>query len=250
MANICKQRTPMGFIKQEMDTIVKRYLPHPLNTQIRIDNAQQIAAHFLAISLGFPYAMAGSQRDLMDEFIERNAAPCPLVECTTAVANFLTWDEVGGHYAVLQSGVAGLLNILDTNTNFHGSMLKNDLTRIFNTTIHPEFSITGPYLRELCCQFAHSNNARRCAAFASFERHAEICISAFWQGINTLSPLDKRDFKYFDIHIGDDDPAEFYHVQATEGLVEKLGAHHPDEFLDAFETTFQRHVQWSNDVSQ
>src|SRR5690606_16146712 len=123
--------TRIGRIRAGIDAAMVRHLPHPFYAGMTRDNALHVAQHFLGISLGFPYAQAGSQLALLDEIIDENRAPRAAVEVTTAVGNFLSWDETGGHWTVLQQGNAGLPNILDTGRNFHGNMLKRDLASIF-----------------------------------------------------------------------------------------------------------------------
>jgi len=237
------------YIRRGLDSVAARYLPHPFIERVTSANVSSVSRHFLAISLGFPYAISGAQLEVMQGFIGRNAAPDPLFECSAAVAIFLAWDEVGGNRAMLQHGMAGLQYIMNTQENFHGNLLKRDLEKILGEEVRPDFSLTGGYLNQLREQFANADHVQRCAAFVAFERHAEYVITALWSRLSALYGLHKSEFPYFDVHIGDEDPGEFYHVVMTEALIEKLVGDRLAEFLPAFERYFRTHIQWSTSIS-
>lgn len=242
---------PRGHLSsRSFDEIIERYLPHPFVNGIHHENAEQVSRRYLAMSLGFPYVQAGAQRGFLDAMIQSNSAADPLVEITTVVGNFLTWDETGGHGAVLTSGNAGLPRILHTD-RFHGNLCKSDLSKILDKPIEPEFDITGPYLVELRDLLGSQDSIVRCATMVSFERHAELVIRSLWDRLATLFPTNSAsELPYFETHVGGDDPAEAYHIQMTQGMIDHIVTT-PSEaqmFLKAFECTFATHIRWSADI--
>ncbi|MDE0005671.1 MAG: hypothetical protein OXQ29_23525 [Rhodospirillaceae bacterium] len=185
----------------------------------------------------------------MDEFIAANERPRPSVELTTVVGSFLCWDETGGHGQVLNHGNAGLPFALETEQHFHGNLLRRDLHRIFGRPIAPDFSITGPYLKSLQHYIGSPDDIWRCASMVSFERHAELVITALWQRLAALFDVDKDSLEYFTTHVGGDDAAEDYHVQMTERLIDRIvTGEEVDRFLGAFDTCFTLHLDWSADI--
>jgi len=221
--------------------------PHPFLAGITAENVDLVAQRFLAISIGFPYAQAGSQSRLLDAMVARRTGPRASIELTTVVANFLCWDETGGHSVVLEQGNRGLPRILETGRNFHSNLLKQDLHRIFRREILPEFDVTGPYLIALRDALGDEDDVRRCAAMVAFERHAELVITSFWRRLTDLFGAELgSDLSYFSTHVGDHDPAETYHVSMTGGMIERI----VDEaelgrFMAAFEESFEMHLRWS-----
>lgn len=221
--------------------------PHPYLDGITRDNVHLVAQRFLAISIGFPYAQAGAQSRLLDAMIDDGHAPREAIELTTVVANFLCWDETGGHRVVLGHGNRGLPAILETHRTFHANLLKQDLRRIFGHDVEPAFDVTGPYLRALREALGDHDDVRRCAAMVSFERHAAMVITAFWRRLTELFGAELgAELGYFSTHVGDDDPAEAYHVSMTGGMIDRIVADGDlDRFVAAFEQTFELHMAWS-----
>jgi len=221
--------------------------PHPYLAGITRDNVLLVAQRFLAISIGFPYAQAGSQSRLLDGMVARGDAPRDAIELTTVVANFLCWDETGGHRVVLGQGNRGLPAILDTGRTFHANLLKHDLRRIFGHEVEPAFDVTGPYLLALRDALGDEDDVRRCAAMVSFERHAALVITAFWRRLTELFGAELgAELGYISTHVGDDDPAEAYHVSMTGGMIDRIVAERElGRFMTAFEETFAMHIAWS-----
>lgn len=226
--------------------------PHPFLAGITAENVDLVARRFLAISIGFPYAQAGSQSRLLDGMVARRAGPRDSIEVTTVVANFLCWDETGGHSVVLEQGNRGLPRILETGRNFHSNLLKHDLRRIFGQEVQPEFDVTGPYLLALRDALGDEDDVRRCAAMVSFERHAALVITSLWRRLTDLFGAELgAELGYFSTHVGDDDPAETYHVSMTGDMIERIvGESELGRFMAAFEETFAMHMRWSASCCQ
>jgi len=226
--------------------------PHPFLDGITAENVDLVAERFLAISIGFPYAQAGSQSRLLEGMVARRTGPRDSIELTTVVANFLCWDETGGHSVVLEQGNRGLPRILETGRNFHSNLLKHDLNRIFRREVLPEFDVTGPYLLALRDALGDEDDVRRCAAMIAFERHAALVITSFWRRLTDLFGAELgADLGYFSTHVGDDDPAETYHVSMTGGMIERIvGEADLGRFMAAFEDSFETHLKWSSSCCQ
>jgi hypothetical protein len=221
--------------------------PHPFLAGITAGNVGLVARRYFAMSIGFPYAQAGSQSRLLDGMVARRAAPRDTIELTTVVANFLCWDETGGHSVILAQGNQGLPRILETGRNFHSNLLKHDLRRLFGQEVEPEFDVTGPYLLALRDALGDDDDVRRCAAMVAFERHAALMIASFWRRLTDLFGAELgAELGYFSTHVGGDDPAEAYHVSMTGGLVDRIvDDAELGRFMAAFEENFEMHMRWS-----
>lgn len=233
-------------VEHTISQIVAR-ASHPFRTGITAANVHLVARRYLAMSIGFPYAQAGAQSRLLDGLIARRVAPRDSIELTTVVANFLCWDETGGHAVVLGHGSQGLPRILETGSNFHCNLLKHDFQRIFGRELQPEFDVTGTYLLALRDALGDDDDVRRCAAMVAFERHAALMITSFWHRLIDLFGAELgAELRYFTTHVGGDDPAEPYHVSMTASMIDRI----VDEaqlgrFVTAFEDNFAMHVRWS-----
>ncbi|UEM11390.1 hypothetical protein J4G43_043825 [Bradyrhizobium barranii subsp. barranii] len=99
--------------------------PHPFASQMSGDQVASLLPEYLAMSQAFPYLQAGSQRDLIFDAMHQNRDIGRDIELTSVVANFICWDETGGHGGILRGGKAALPDILLTE-NFHSNLLRKD----------------------------------------------------------------------------------------------------------------------------
>jgi hypothetical protein len=225
---------------------------HPFRKGVTSHNARHVLAHYLAMSVAFPYLQAGAQQRLIQACIDENRDVRPEEELTTVVGNFLTADETGVNYVLGRHGISGLPQLLDTDSYFHSNLLRADLRAIFGQDVAPQFDgATAQYLRRLSDDLADPDDVKRCAAMVAFEAHAERMIEALWERLVELFPLDKDQLVYFRIHVGCDDPAEVHHVAMTSRMIEQVVPEEEEAaFLQAFERAYSRNIDWCEALTQ
>jgi hypothetical protein len=242
---ILSKREP--FLKAAVDSICSAYFfQHPFENITEKHDEEWILANYLAMSQAFPYLQAGAQKELIfDVIAAREEVPYDF-EITAAIMNFLCWDETGGHFAVLENGQAGLKNILDTANRFHSNILKDDLEKLFGKGIKPNYSLyTRRYLMDLYAQLSQLDSVKRVAAMVAFERHAHQMITALWKSLSPVANIDKNSLRYFKMHVGDDDPAEAYHVDLTFQMIDKVvDIESEQRFYNAFRESYEANVTW------
>jgi len=196
---------------------------HPFN---QIESKEQIITllpHFLGLSLAFPYIQAGSQLSLVLESINANQDISHHAEITSVVGNFLCWDETGGHYIIERYGKGGLPKILETKKYFHSNLLRRDIKILTGNEIIPDFSDpTKSYLLLLIKGLSNKDPIIRCAYMVAFEIHASTIIESLWVAIKKFFFNDTNELIYFKSHVGDDDPAEAYHVDMVHKMLELI----------------------------
>jgi hypothetical protein len=220
--------------------------PHPFQGPLGRDLLQSLLPEYLAMSQAFPYLQAASQRDGIFEAMALNQDLPEDFELTSAVGNFLCWDETGGHHAVLGKGNAGLPEILETGRNFHSNLLRRDAARILGRPVRPNYSpVTRRYLQALYRGLASPDAVRRCAQMFAFETHAAEMIQALWGSVAEATGLAREELTYFQVHAGGDYPAEAYHGEMTRRMVDRVVP--PRErarFVDEYLTAYGLNVAW------
>ncbi|WP_024508510.1 GFA family protein [Bradyrhizobium sp. ARR65] len=219
--------------------------PHPFAAEMSKDQLALLLPEYLAMSQAFPHLQAGSQKDLVFDAISRNRDLPRHVELTSAVANFICWDETGGHSLVLQGGNAALSRILDTEHS-HSKLLRNDASRLLGRDIHPNYgTTTRRYLRILYEGLSAKDPLVRCAYMVAFELHADEMIQQLWATLVKAFDVPADDLEYFRVHVGGQDPAEKYHGEMTSGLISKLvPADSVARFLDEFGRAYLVNREW------
>ncbi|MDA9420886.1 hypothetical protein XH97_01630 [Bradyrhizobium sp. CCBAU 53380] len=228
-----------------------RYLfgPHPFASQLSEDQVTRLLPEYLAMSQAFPYLQAGAQRDLIFDAIHHNRDLTRDIELTSVVANFICWDETGGHGRVLQGGNAALPDILLTE-NFHSNLLKKDASQLLGRAILPNYSsTTKQYLHSLYAGLSSKDSLVRCAYMVAFELHAADMIQSLWTTLAKTFKARPDDLEYFRSHVGGEDPAEKYHGEMTSRLIgELVQADGRGRFLDEFVRAYRLSVQWCHDL--
>jgi hypothetical protein len=238
-------------IRQFLDTVCRlEFQFHPFSNLSDQVDLEWILANYLAMSQAFPFLLAGAQKGLIFSVMSRGEDMPPEYEMTTAVMNFLCWDETGGHQAILEQGQPGLPNILETQDRFHANLLKKDLAQIFGREIKPCYSmLTQQYLIDLFNGLASLNSIQWVAAMVAFERHAQQMIEALWTGLSLKLSINKDNLFYFKIHVGGDDPAEAYHVDLTFQMIENIvKLEGEDEFYSSFAKCYALSFNWCQDL--
>lgn len=222
---------------------------HPYYTISREANYEKILANFLAMSQAFPYIQAGSHYAVAQHFISKNRDIPEAAEITSVVGTFLCWDEMGGLYPTITRGLQALPGLLDTKY-FHSNILKKDCFFLFGKNINPNYSgLTQDYLDALYQALSSTDNIERVAMMVTFEAHADTMIQALWHSLCEKFQCPRDKLAYFRMHVGGDDPAEAYHVETTERMIQKII--HKDQhanFQKAYEKSMQLHIEWCADV--
>ncbi len=223
--------------------------PHPFAAEMSKDRVASLLPEYLAMSQAFPYLQAGSQKDLIFDAIHRNRDLPRDVELTSVVANFICWDETGGHSRVLQGGNAALPSILNTE-NFHSKLFKRDAWRLLGRAVQPNYSATtSRYLRALYHGLSSRDPIMRCAYMVAFELHAAAMIQALWTTLVRTFDARSNDLEYFQLHVGGEDPAEKYHGEMTSRLISELvPADCNSRFLDEFDRAYGLSLEWCRNL--
>jgi hypothetical protein len=236
------------------DTIVSNGLDmHSFSSGLNNDNIYKVLGNFLAMSQAFPYIQSVAYKDLVWSCIENNQDISLDIEITSVVGAFLVWDEFGGHYKTLLDGNKGLPRILDTSA-FHANLLKEDIKNLLNIDdIKPIYSlITKEYLTELQEGLSSDDRIIRCACMVAFENHAGNMLLALWNSLEKIyKDIDKNSLIYFSVHVGDNDPAEIYHIEMTNKMIELLISEDEiDIFLNYFKKFYKLNYDWCEDIKK
>lgn len=247
------QATPINtdIINQLENVIEKKFSVHPFLSQVTKQNALVVMRHYYAMSQGFPYIQAGAYRNIILSAIQNNQSVSKPYEETFVVGAFLSFDETGGNFLLRQKGISALPELLDTDKNFHASLLRKDNLALFGKDLEPDFSNpTGDYLKQLMTDLGAKDSVRRCAAMVAFEMHAGQMIEALWSSISTIFPtIEKDSLEYFKVHVGGDDPQEEYHKLLTKRMTSSLiPPGKTAAFLKHFERCYANNVKWCKDI--
>lgn len=211
--------------------------PHPFSNVGENCDFHTLLSNYLAMSQAFPLLQAGSQKELIFNSMLRNKAIPKEIELTCVVANFLCWDETGGLYPTIANGLKALPRLLETQ-RFHANILRSDCVKLLNQNIEPNFSpLTTLYLVELYAGLSSLDHIVRLAHMVSFELHAHTMISALWESLIHVFGNPAQKLPYFMLHVGGEDPAERYHVEMTQRLIEEIVK--PSQ-REAFESLFKK----------
>ena len=240
-------------ISNEIDNIIlNNFKIHPFSFGVTKRIIESILSQYLAMSEAFPYLQAASQKKLILNTIQNNKDIEKEIELTSVVGNFLCWDETGGHSTILKYGNKGLTKILDTEKNFHANMLKKDVKKILNKNILPNYTNTiASYLLNLLKGLKSLDHIERCAFMVSFENHVSIMIDSLCKSIVELFKIDKDELIYFKVHVGEDDPAEVYHIEMTERMISEIVPESRfDEFINKFMLSYKLHYDWCEVIKE
>ncbi len=237
---------PSADICRRLQTIVRdEFGDHPFAEPTDHAGFEVLFPEYLGMSVAFRYLQAAAQKDAIFASICENRPVPEAIELMNVVGNFLSWDESGGIDLMLEQGKAGLPDILDPD-RFHSGLFRADAARILGHAIEPHYSpATRTYLLALYDGLAATDVVVRCAHMVAFELHAGIMIDALWSVVASSTGLPPEELAYFERHVGGDDPAEQYHVQLTQQLIERVveGPQH-DRFLSEFRRAYALHTQW------
>jgi len=230
--------------------LAEKFAAHPFSRVPEGADYEKLLANYLAMSQAFPYLQAGSQGDIFNHYIQQGSDIPEHVELTTVVGNFLCWDETGGLMPTVTRGLKALPKILETK-RFHANLLKKDCEKLFSKAITPDYSpITREYLSDLYLSLSSVDAIKRVASMVSFEAHANQMITSLWKTISEKFSFSPKSLTYFVMHVGGDDPAEAYHVEMTQKLIDKIvDKENEGIFISHFEKFYARHMKWCHDIS-
>ena len=225
---------------------------HPFKQLNSKKTIHALLPHFLGISTAFPYIQAGSQLSLILDLMKHNQDVSQAHEILAVVGNFLCWDETGGAHVLDRFGKAGLPKILQTQRWFHANMLKQDIHLITGHHVKPDFrDPTQAYLHALIQGFSDLNPVIRCAHMVAFECHAAVIIEDLWQAICRNFDVTPNTLTYFRVHVGDDQPAEAYHVAMTKQMISHIVSSSDESlFSITAKASIQIHLDWAAKLTE
>lgn len=235
---------------EEISSIINAHFSeHPFINIPTMANYKNILENYFAMSQAFPYLQAGSQKDLFLHYMNSNQDVPEHIELTSVVGNFLCWDETGALYPTIALGLKALPHILETR-RFHSNLLRKDCEFLFNEPIAPQYSaVTKSYLNDLYDGLSSLCQIKRVATMVSFENHANKMISALWDSLIAKFKVKDKALTYFMMHVGGDDPAEAYHVEMTQKLIERtIPEEKLEQFYETFKSSYALHHQWCESV--
>jgi hypothetical protein len=218
---------------------------HPFATKLDLRGLEQLLPDYLGMSQGFRYVIAAAQKDAFFMAMSENRGVSDKIEMMNAVANFLAWDETGGIELNLSEDKHRLPEILELK-QMHSERLRADAEKLLGHPISPRFSpVTRQYLTALYRGLASIDVVARCAHMVAFELHAGVMIDALWGAVAGASPLPRDELDYFATHVGGDDPAEVYHIEMTQRLIERVvPLAERERFHASFLAAYALHVDW------
>jgi hypothetical protein len=211
-------------LHEQIESLVKEISPvHPFEKGLKRENAEPVLSHYLGLCLCAPYIIGGSNKDLFLNCIFSGRKIDKNIEITTAISSFLSLDETGSYMKLMEGGHEALPDILDTS-NFHSNILRRDLKFLFGKNIEPvHTSQLKYYFVQLSEGLSSLDDLQRCACLVALEVHSEIMILALWNSIHKAFPeVDKDKLEYFYLHVGGNNPAEQYHVEMTERMIDEI----------------------------
>jgi hypothetical protein len=238
---------------EKLPSIVRaEFGAHPFAGPLDRARVESLLPEYLAMSQAFPYLQASAQKEVVFDAIAQNSDISPEHEVTCSVGNFLSWDECGGHNVMLRYGKPGLPKILDTGRWYHANILRKDAAKILGRPVRPHYGpATQRYLRALHQGLASTDVVRRCAHMVAFELHASIMIESLGSSISTATGIPRAELLYFELHIGGADPAEKYHVEMTQGMVERVVPPSEHErFIEEFRRAYAVSSDWCRALVQ
>ncbi|GAB4568067.1 MAG: hypothetical protein Tsb0020_21120 [Haliangiales bacterium] len=217
---------------------------HPFAVDLDLRQLETLLPDYFGMSQGFRYVIAAAQKDVFFEAMRENRGVSKEMEMMHAVASFLVWDEAGG-MELSKRGKESLPELLDLD-GMHSELLRNDAEALFGHPVAPRFSdVTQRYLEALYRGLASTDVVTRCAHMVAFELHAGSMIDSLWGSISRVSTVSPDKLRYFALHVGGSDPAEVYHVQMTQELIERVvPAGQRDRFQADFLDAYRIHVDW------
>lgn len=237
-----------------IDEAIKEQFPrHPFETMVTKANAEGVLKRYAAMSQAFPYIQSAAFDPLIMRAIRQNKSVPESVAKCFAVAMFLAYDEIGGYYVSINGGNSRLPEILKTGDQSHYNLFKKDTGSLFGRPLEPEYSAkTKEYLIDLKRRLGAEDVSQQVAAMVAFENHAHKMIEALWCSLGVVFPkINKESLEYFSVHVGGDDPAEAYHTQMTERLIEETGAAtNTEEFVDKVVEHYRFNSNWCRDVCE
>ena len=239
-------------IIEKMHNIVQSHFQeHPFEQGIRRHNREYVLRNYYAMSQAFPYLQAASQGPLIANAMKKNQSVPPDVEATSVVGNFLCWDETGGNQLMRERGFSALPEILKTHDLFHSHLLRKDLLALFGARkITPDYSPdTRKYLTALLKRLSSLDPVIRASMMAGFETHANDMISALWNAVSKEFNVAKDDLEYFRTHVGGSDPAEKYHVEMTQKMLQQVvPTKKQQQFLEEFKKSYGLNFSWCQNL--
>jgi len=209
----------------EFDQCIDELFPsHPFDSGISIDNFERVISEYLAMSISFPYIQAGAIYNNYRLTIDENNDINKNVEITSAIGSFLVFDEFGCYAQTQKFGNDGLRNLTNVGHNFHSNLLRRDIETLLGKRVKPVWSdVTNAYLSDLLAALSDQKLNRNIAYMIAFENHANRMIMSLWNAIHLLFnfPKDSK-LSYFYGHVGGESPAEAFHVEMTQRMIEDL----------------------------
>lgn len=225
---------------------------HPFSLVSHKPSIERILPAYLAMSLAFPYLQAGSQAAGILSAIKNNQDLDEKYEITSVVGNFLSWDETGGAHLLERHGKSGLPEILNTRIWFHANILRKDIEQLTGSRARVDYTgSTGKYLTSLFEDLSSECPLMRCATMVAFEAHAQAMIDSLWDSIVRVYQIEANSLTYFRIHVGGDDPAEKYHTEVTERMIQLLVPQEQAEFFSQlYSSALEKNLNWCAAVIQ
>lgn len=246
---IATRIAPTVALKQ---VIASEFALHPFTNAISKQNAEKVMRHYYGMSQAFPYLQAGAYKDIILNLIRKNQSASESIEETFVVGAFLSFDETGGNWLLRTEGIAALPKLLRTDKNFHASLLREDIKRLFGRELAPDYrDPTATYLTTLLKDLGSLDTLKRTAAMVAFEMHAGQMIESLWNALLRAYPtIDKETLSYFRIHVGGDDPQEEYHKQLTNDMTTSLvPSKEVDTFINHFRDCYSLNYNWCRDIT-
>jgi len=224
---------------------------HPFDSGISIDNFEKIMSAYLAMSISFPYIQAGAIYNNYKLTIDSNNDTNKNVEITGAIGSFLVFDEFGCYDQTQKFGNEGLRNLTKVGNNFHSNLLRRDIETLLGKRLVPVWdNATNAYLSELLSGLSNQKFNQNVAYMIAFENHANRMIMSLWNSIHEVFNFPKdSSLDYFYGHVGGESPAEAFHVEMTQRMIEDLISKvDENQFISSCLKAYSANISWCEHI--
>ena len=219
--------------------IDKKFDAHPFSKITKDSDLKEIFKNYYQMSFAFPYLQAVSLGTFLNHQISNRQKA---ILAKTAL--YLTNDEFGIH-AKLQKGINDPKSLINIDWD-HATLFLKDVA-MSAEECESNHQATKVYLQKLGNKLNSKNLLEIVAMMIAFEYHADNMIRALYTSLKNLN--FKSPYRYFDLHVGEEDPAEDVHKMVTANLInEFVNEGNKQEFLVYLIKGYKLNHEWGNSL--
>jgi 2-haloacid dehalogenase len=220
-------------------TIEHNFEAHPFSKIDENSNLKEIFKSYYEMSFAFPYLQAVSLGAFLKHEISNHKKA---ILARTAL--YLTNDEFGIH-GKFKRGMSDPKSLINIDYD-HATLFLKDVGMTAEEC-KSNHKATKKYLDELGAKLSSENLLEIVAMMIAFEYHADNMIRALYGSLKKVK--FQSPYRYFDLHVGDEDPAEDVHKMVTANLInEFVNENNKEEFLLYLVKGYGLNHEWGNSL--